>query len=83
MGNIISKVFAVFVALMAFYFVSRFLAIFEMVVAGYIIGFFNISPIGESRVMTLESIGLIINMSLSIYVGLKVYKRITRVKEEV
>ena len=73
MGNIISKVFAVFVALMAFYFVSRFLAIF---------GMFDISPIGESRVMTLESIGLIINMSLSIYVGLKVYKRIIRVKED-
>ena len=81
MGNIIKKIFAAFVALIVLYVFSRFLIVFGIVVAGYTISFFNIQPGEGINPDTLESIGLIANLFISGYVGLKVYKRITRVKE--
>ena len=80
--KIIKKIFAAFVALIVFVVLTRFLIILGMVLAGYTISFFNIQPGEGINPDTLESIGLIVNLFISGYVGLKVYKRITRVKED-
>ena len=80
--KIIKKIFAVFIALFVFYYFSRFLIILGMVLAGYTISFFDIKPGEGIDPVTLESIGLIVNVFISGYVGLKVYKRMTRVKED-
>ena len=80
--KIIKKIFAAFAALIVFVVLTRFLIILGMVLAGYTISFFNIQPGEGINPDTLESIGLIANVFISGYVGLKVYKRITRVKED-
>jgi hypothetical protein len=82
MGKVIKKIFAAFVALIVFYVFSRFLIILGIVLVGYTISFLNIQPGEGIHPDTLESIGLIVNLFISGYVGIKVYKRMTRVKED-
>ena len=79
--KIIKKIFAAFVALIVFYLFSRLLIVFGIVLAGYTISFFDIQP-NAVNADTLESVGLIANTIISGYVGLRVYKRMTRVKED-
>ena len=80
-GNIIKKIFAAFIALCVFYYFSRFLILLGIVLAGYTINFFDIQPGEGINPDTLESIGLIVNVLISGYVGLKVYKKIAPSKE--
>jgi len=49
--------------------------------AGWMIMLFDIDPIGSQNVKTLESLGNIFNLIFSGYLGYRVYKKITRVKE--
>ena len=79
--KIIKTIFAAFFALIVFVVLTRFLIILGMVLAGYTISFFDIKPGEGIDPVTLESIGLIVNVFISGYVGLKVYKKIAPSKE--
>ena len=43
--------------------------------------FFNLDPIGSQGIKTLEASGEIIRLVLSVYLGYRTYKKITRTKE--
>ncbi|MDB4140129.1 hypothetical protein N9746_06430 [Candidatus Thioglobus sp.] len=75
------KIFAAFIALVVFTYLGKFLILLGIVLAGYTINFFDIQPGEGINPDTLESIGLIVNVLISGYVGLKVYKKIAPSKE--
>ena len=82
MGITLRKVFAFIVAFLVAGGLGELLKLLGPVLAGWTIMAFDISPIGANGVGLLESIGNIVAVFLMLYVGIKVYKRITRVKED-
>jgi hypothetical protein len=81
MGNIIRKIFALFVAFIVagiIVNVGRFLG---PIIAGTIIGIFDIAPGGPNGARLLEAVGNIVLVFIILPVSIKVYKRMTRVKK--
>jgi len=78
MGKIIRKIFAVFVAFFVAGGLGELLKLLGPAFAGWIIMAFDLTPNG---LKTIEGIGNIAAVLIMLYVGLKVYKRMTRVKK--
>ena len=80
MGNIIRKIFAVFVALIVAGILVNLGRFIGPVLAGYIVVAFDI-PGGPSNARLLESFGNIILLILVWFPSVKVYKKIAPSKE--
>ena len=81
MGKIIRKIFAVFVAFFVAGGLGELLKLLGPAFAGWIIMAFDLTPNRALHIETIEAIGNIAAVLIMLYVGLKVYKRMTRVKK--
>ena len=70
------KILAFIVAFIVFALLGQFLILIGPALVGWTIYYFDVPPIGQQNVRTLESVGLIVNLFFSLYVGFKVYKKI-------
>lgn len=75
------KVCAFIVAFLVAGALGELLKLLGPYLGGYIVVAFDI-PGGPNNARLLESVGNIVAVFLMLYVGIKVYKRITRVKED-
>jgi len=78
---IMIKFFAFIIALFVFYLVGSFLGFIGPLLAGLVVMYFNLDPIGSQGIKTLEASGEIIRLVLSVYLGYRTYKKITRTRE--
>lgn len=81
MRKFIKITLATITALIVFVLVGQSMLFIGPMLAGWMIMLFDIDPIGSQNVKTLESLGNIFNLIFSGYLGYRVYKKITRVKE--
>jgi len=72
------KFWAFIVAFFVFYLVGSFLGFIGPLLAGLVVMYFNLDPIGSQGIKTLEASGEIIRLVLSGYLGYRTYKKITK-----
>ena len=70
------KVFAIVIAFLVLGLLVLLMRSIGPSLAGLILMYFDIEPIGSQDVKTLESLGNIFNLALSGYLGYKTYKKI-------
>ena len=76
------KFFAFIIALFVFYLVGSFLGFIGPLLAGLVLMYFYPDPASTPiSFETLEASGEIIRLVLSVYLGYRTYKKITRTKE--
>ena len=83
MRIILRKVFAFIVAFFVLAGLSQLFLFLGPALAGWTIYFLDIPPVGEQGIRTIESVGLIVNLAISLYVCFKVYKKIARPKKDI
>ena len=81
MKIILRKVFAFIVAFSIAGLLAQFGRLIGPAIGGYFVMAFDI-PGGPNNARFLESIGNILLFAIVVYVGIKVYKRLTRNKED-
>lgn len=75
------KIFAFIVAFFVAGLLAEFGRLIGPAIGGYFVMAFDI-PGGPNNARFLESIGNILLFAIIVYVGIKVYKRMTRIKED-